>query len=263
MSDIRRPIAVIDSGLGGVSVLAYLIEQMPNEDIVYFGDTLNAPYGSKAQETVKNITLANLRMLIDKYSVKALVIACNTATGAAASACRETFTDLPIIGIEPAIKPAVLKSGKDNPNILVMATPLTLAQEKFTSLAEKYNPNSSIIALPCPGLSELIERNADDSEIRSLLGELFSSIDTESIDSIVLGCTHYPLVSDIIEEFFRDASLYDGGKGTAIQTRHRLEECGLCTDSDKKGNVVFLNSSNDPKFKKLAQNYLKKIKGEI
>ena len=131
MSKEKRPVAVIDSGLGGISVLNHLLTQLPNEDFVYFGDTANAPYGSKNTEDVLELTVRNIRMLEEKYFAKAVVIACNTATGAAAEKCRELFTNMPIIGIEPAIKPAVTKSGKDDPKVLVMATPLTLSQEKF------------------------------------------------------------------------------------------------------------------------------------
>lgn len=258
----KRPIAVIDSGLGGVSVLLHLLREMPNEDIVYFGDTLNAPYGSKTGEAVRAVTLENVRRLMSDYSVKAVVIACNTATGASASACRERFPDLPIIGIEPAIKPAVTKSKKENPRVLVMATQLTLSQEKFTLLAEKYNPNASITSLPCPGLSDLIEKCADRTEIKILLNTLFAQIEREKIDSIVLGCTHYPLVRDIIEECFPNADIYDGGKGTALQTKRRLSECGLCDKRLEQGKITFVNSAGDKSFEMRARRYIEKLLSE-
>lgn len=259
MSCSKRPIAVIDSGLGGVSVLTHLLREMPNEDIIYFGDTLNAPYGSKTEETIRTVTLGNVRRLISDYAVKAVVIACNTATGASASACRESFSDIPIVGIEPAIKPAVTKSEKKNPRVLVMATPLTLSQEKFTLLAEKYNPNASIIALPCPGLSDLIEGCADRAVIKDLINTLLNGIECEKIDSIVLGCTHYPLVRDIIEECFPNADIYDGGKGTALQTKRRLSECGLCDKGSEKGKITFVNSAGDQSFEMRALEYIEKL----
>lgn len=254
----KRPIAVIDSGVGGVSVLRHLIKELPNEDFVYFGDTANAPYGIKTSDEVRRITLSNIEYLISQYSVKAVVIACNTATGAAAALCRETFRSIPIIGIEPAIKPAVTQSGKDNPTVLVMATPLTLSQEKFTALAQKYNPNADILPLPCPGLSDAVESLVDENKLKALLEKLFKPVSNESIDSIVLGCTHYPLVDTYIAEFFPNVKIYDGGLGTALQTKRRLCESSLLHGGDEKGSLTVINSANDGGFEMRAVKYLEK-----
>lgn len=256
MSEKKRPVAVIDSGLGGISVLNHLLTQLPNEDFVYFGDTANAPYGSKNTEDVLELTVRNIRMLAEKYFAKAVVIACNTATGAAAEKCRELFTNMPIIGIEPAIKPAVTKSGKDDPKVLVMATPLTLSQEKFVHLAEKYNPNADLIPLPCPGLSQVIEEGADEKKVNALLKKLFADIDCENIDAVVLGCTHYPLVSDSISKYFAGAVIYDGGLGTAVQTKRRLSELNLLENGTEKGKLTIINSSEDKNFEILARRYI-------
>ncbi len=257
MSKNDRPIAVIDSGVGGVSVLRHLMSALPNENFIYLGDTANAPYGSKTSEDVCLLTLSNIEKLISKYSVKAVVIACNTATGAAAAKCREAFADIPIIGIEPAIKPAVTDSEKENPTVLVMATPLTLSQDKFTLLSEKYNPNAKIVALPCPGLSDVIENGADEKEVDMLLEKLFANIRRDEIDSIVLGCTHYPLVIDAISRHFPNAKIYDGGLGTALQTGRRLLGAGLLSTQEAKGSLEIINSAGDPTFEELATKYLK------
>ncbi len=256
MSENKRPVAVIDSGVGGVSVLRHLLRELPNEDFIYFGDTANAPYGSKTSEEVCELTVTNIKKLICEYSVKAVVIACNTATGAAAAKCRDIFKDIPIIGIEPAVKPAVTLNEKENPTVLVMATPLTLSQDKFMSLAEKYNPKASLISLPCPGLADAVEAGADEKEIKRLLDRLFSSVECEKVDSIVLGCTHYPLVCEYILGYFPDAKIYDGGLGTAIQTKRRLSESGLLADSTGKGKLTVINSANDAGFEKLAMKFL-------
>lgn len=259
MAENKRPIAVIDSGLGGISVLAHLLRQLPNEDFVYFGDNANAPYGSKNTDEVLSLTLDNIKMLEEKYFVKAVVIACNTATGAAASKCREIYSHMPIIGIEPAIKPAVTLSGKDAPNVLVMATPLTLSQEKFVNLAEKYNPNANLIPLPCPGLSQVIEDGGDEKAVDGMLTRLFAEVKCENIDAVVLGCTHYPLVSEQIAKYFPKASIYDGGLGTALQTKRRLSDSGLLATDGQNGKLTVINSAGDPHFEELANKYLKNI----
>lgn len=259
MAENKRPIAVIDSGLGGISVLAHLLRQLPNEDFVYFGDNANAPYGSKNTDEVLSLTLDNIKMLEEKYFVKAVVIACNTATGAAASKCREIYSYMPIIGIEPAIKPAVTLSGKDAPNVLVMATPLTLSQEKFVNLAEKYNPNANLIPLPCPGLSQVIEDGGDEKALDEMLTGLFADVKTEEIDAVVLGCTHYPLVSEQIAKHFPKANIYDGGLGTALQTKRRLLENGLLETDRDIGRLTVINSAGESHFEELANKYLKNI----
>ena len=259
MAENKRPIAVIDSGLGGISVLSHLLVELPNEDFVYFGDNANAPYGSKTTDEVLSLTLDNIKMLEEKYFAKAVVIACNTATGAAAAKCREIYPNMPIIGIEPAIKPAVTLSGKEAPNVLVMATPLTLSQEKFVNLAEKYNPNANLIPLPCPGLSQVIESGGDEKALDEMLTGLFADVESEDIDAVVLGCTHYPLISEHIKKYFPKASIYDGGLGTALQTKRRLSDSGLLILDEKKGSLTIINSAQDPSFEELANKYLKNI----
>jgi len=247
------PIAVIDSGVGGISVLRELMRIMPNENYLYYGDSANAPYGIRDKKEVLKITENNL-LYLKRKGIKALVIACNTATSAAAAPLRKKNPDLPIIGIEPAIKPAAVLL--ENPIVLVMATPLTLSQEKFTSLAQKYNPNASIIPLPCDGLASLIEAGAPESDIRALLKKLFSSVEGTDIDSIVLGCTHYPLIEDMIAEIFPDARIFDGGLGTALQTRRRLSELGLLSDSSEKGKITVINSAGDHSFAERAMKHI-------
>lgn len=259
MAENKRPIAVIDSGLGGISVLSHLLVELPNEDFVYFGDNANAPYGSKTTDEVLSLTLDNIKMLKEKYFAKAVVIACNTATGAAAAKCREIYPNMPIIGIEPAIKPAVTLSGKEAPNVLVMATPLTLSQEKFVNLAEKYNPNANLIPLPCPGLSQVIESGGDEKALDEMLTRLFADVESEDVDAVVLGCTHYPLISEHIKKYFPKANIYDGGLGTALQTKRRLSDSGLLASDRKTGSLTIINSAQDPSFEELANKYLKNI----
>ncbi len=260
MKDLDKnelPIAVIDSGVGGISVLRHLIEIMPNENYLYFGDSANAPYGSRTKEDVLNITRNNLKWL-QARGIKALVIACNTATSAAVRVLREENPDLIITGIEPAVKPASLLG--DRPRVLVMATPLTLKESKFLALAERFSDVAEIIPLPCPSLAELIETGEiDGDEIALYIQNLFEPYQDKKIDAIVLGCTHYPHIRGIIERHAPNgAKIFDGGEGTARYTQHRLEEEGLLRPSNEKGRVEIINSSPNKKMLEISEKLLYK-----
>ncbi len=241
MSYNNNPIGVFDSGVGGISVLAELTEVLPNEDFLYFGDSKNAPYGTKTSEDVLNLSEVCTKKLID-MGAKAIVIACNTATSAAAEYLRNNYKELPIIGIEPAVKPAA--EFKENSKILVMATPMTLKKEKFKNLAELFSVDDKIIPLPCPGLVELIEQGkTSGAEIDAFLKNILAPYFEEKIDSVVLGCTHYPFVKEAIKSAFPyEIAVFDGGFGTANHTKRRLLEMGLLADMQKIGKVTFFNS---------------------
>lgn len=251
-----KAIGVLDSGVGGVSVLKELISLMPNEDYIYLADSLNAPYGEKSMEEVREITLKNAEFLLSK-GAKAIVIACNTATGAAAIALREKYPSVPIIGLEPAVKPA--SCGLGNHTVLVMATELTLKQPNFQKLLERFSNDANIISLPCPGLMEIVEDGDLEGErIDNYLEELFKTIDKTKIDSVVLGCTHYPHVKEsILKALGRETEVFDGGYGAAKETKRRLEEAGIIAESNEKGTVEFINTSNDEQKNMLALKLLK------
>ena len=248
------PVAVRDSGVGGISVLRELLRIMPEEDYLYFGDSANAPYGTKTKDEVLEITRKNLDILKER-GIKSLVIACNTATSAAARRLRTENPDLPIIGIEPAVKPASMIC--ENPRVLVMATPLTLREEKFLSLVDRFSDSAEFISLPCPSLVELIEAGETDSrEIDDYLSRLFEPYKSLRIDAIVLGCTHYPHVKHIIKRHFPDqVKIIDGGEGTARQTKRRLQELSLLK-TDGVGSVEILNSSPDPRLIEISEKLL-------
>ena len=250
------PIAVIDSGVGGISVLRELLKIMPRENYLYLGDSANAPYGSRSLQEVLNITRDNLEYLKNR-GIKALVIACNTATSAAAKKLREENPSLPIIGIEPAIKPAALIG--DHPKVLVMATPLTLKEEKFLALAEQFRSSADFLPLPCDKLAALIESgNLDSNEIKNYISELLSPYKNENVDAVVLGCTHYPHVKHIIASHFpENVVIIDGGEGTARQTKRRLSELGLLRN-DGVGQVEILNTSADEKMIEISKTLLYK-----
>lgn len=255
MDNKNNAIAVFDSGVGGISVLRELIAMMPNENYIYFGDSKNAPYGSRTRAEVLEFTRDALEMLKGR-GIKAFVVACNTATSAAVRVLREQNPDLVIVGIEPAIKPPAIEL--DHPRVLVMATPLTLKEEKFNRLVERYADRETVIPLPCPRLAELIEGGElDGNEIDSYIAELLAPYKDGGIDAVVLGCTHYPHVKDVIARHLpHSVKIYDGGIGTARHTKRLLEAAGLLSDSQSEGNIEILNSSPDKKYVELCKKLL-------
>lgn len=255
MNNCEKPIGVFDSGIGGISVLRELVKKMPNEDFLYFGDSKNAPYGIKTEEEICKLALNNTEFLLSK-GAKAVVIACNTATSVAANTIRMTYPEIPVIGVEPAIKPAALY--KNNSKILVMATPVTLKNDKFCRLMEKYKGDAIIYPKPCPGLVEIIEKgHVSGSELDSFLEKLLSPYKDVQIDSVVLGCTHYVFVKKaIIKALGRNISIFDGGIGTAAETYRRISEKELLNNPENTGKVTFFNSNNKEKMLMLMERFL-------
>lgn len=248
MDEMQRPIGVFDSGVGGISVLRELVALMPNENFIFYGDSKNAPYGTKTLEEVRKLTLADAEYLMTQ-NVKALVVACNTATSAAIHILREKYQkEIPVIGIEPALKPAV--SVKENPRVLVMATPMTLREKKFHNLMQKFQDQAEIIPLPCPGLVEFVERGELSGEaLEHFLKNLFAPYQERKVDAVVLGCTHYPLVRETIQKVLgQGVAVFDGGAGTARETLHKLKEYSLVSDAVTPGTVQFYNSTEDQKM---------------
>ena len=245
-------IAVFDSGVGGLSVLRHLVRLLPEERFLYYGDSANAPYGTRSREEVEKLTFAASETLMAR-GLKALVIACNTATSAAIDALRQRWPELIIVGIEPALKLAADRY--PGGRIGVMATEMTLREGKFSHLLERCGQDNQIIKLPAPGLVELVEAgrgNSPEAEalIRQLLGDHASQL-----DALVLGCTHYPFAAEAISRVLGpDTALLDGGEGTARETRRRLESSGLLRKGT--GEILIENSSGDPALITLSRNLL-------
>lgn len=251
----EAPIAVFDSGVGGISVLRALIAEMPNENYWYYGDSANAPYGTKTLEEVRELTISHVDYFL-KEGAKAIVVACNTATSAAVRILRQKYPRVPIIGIEPALKPAVLS--KDHPNVIVMATPMTIREEKFHNLMERYMGMAHIIPLPCPGLMEYIEHGEIQSEeLEHFLERLFEPFEKSKLDAVVLGCTHYPFVSRELQKVLgEEVMLFEGGPGTARETKRRLKEAGLLNNCQKRGRIIFENSEDTENKRILCEKLL-------
>ncbi len=237
-------VGVYDSGVGGISVLREIVKVLPDENYLFFGDSANAPYGEKPTEEILHLSMGIADQMVDE-GVKAIVIACNTATSAAAREIRAKYENrMPIIGVEPAIKPAA--EAKEGSRVLVMATPATLRLEKFKKLEERLENKAEFIPVACPGLAARIEQgNLDAPDLKDLL---FSLIGTykDQVDSIVLGCTHYPFVRKAIREIMGDLPIFESGEGTARNLRANLQQWEILKSDGTPGTIVFQSSKHTP-----------------
>lgn len=237
----KNPIGVMDSGVGGISVLKHIHTLLPHEHLVYFADSAHAPYGNKSPEEIKERCFAVADFLIAQQA-KALVVACNTATAAAIADMRAAY-DLPIVGMEPAVKPAA--AATKNGVIGVLATVGTLKSAQFAALLESYGRNVKVITQGCIGLVECIERGElDTAETKALIKQYASPLIAEGADTIVLGCTHYPFVRPLIEEVAGpEVAIIDTGAAVAKQVQHKLIEINCINDANDEANLkIFSNS---------------------
>lgn len=227
---MRRPIGIFDSGLGGISVLKEAVHLMPNEHFIFYGDNENAPYGTKTQEQIDSCVQNVVDQLLQR-DIKALLIACNTATAASAKRLRSELT-IPVIGMEPALKPAhELRHGGQ---ILVLATPATLHMDKFLHLMELYGEGA--VPVEGYGIVECVEDGQVRGErILSVLHGLLDEHLKKKTDAIVLGCTHYPLIREALSQVAPGIPLIDGNLGTVRQLRRVLERDGMLCPPGKPG----------------------------
>ncbi len=241
-------IAVFDSGVGGISVLRQLRNCMPRERYLYFGDSANAPYGSRPTDQIRTLALQAADWLRSQQ-IKALVVACNTATAAAIDILRQTYPELIVVGIEPALKLAANRF--PGGCVGVLATPVTLREEKFHHLAESCADQCRVVSLPAPGLSDLVEQGkANSLESEALLRPILEPWAGE-LDAVVLGCTHYPFAAPTVQKIMGERTvLLDGGEGTARETLRRLRQADLLFDGP--GTIHWENSSGDPKITELC-----------
>lgn len=237
-----RPIGVFDSGVGGISVLKRLVRRLPGEDFLFFGDSANAPYGTRTKEEVLGLSEAIVRRFLD-VPVKAIVIACNTATSAAAATLRREHPQLPILGIEPAAKPALAWTREHGGDVVVMATPLTLREEKFSALLDRLKAGTRVHRLPAPDLVELVEagKNTDPATEEYLRGLLKPYL--PDLGALVLGCTHFPFAWPLFRAIIGpDVPIFDGGDGVARELVRELGARGILRDRTSGGTVRFDNS---------------------
>lgn len=247
MNGPNVPIGIFDSGVGGISVLAEMIRLLPMERFIYYADSAFSPYGHKSGEEILERCMMIAEHLI-RQGVKALVVACNTATSSAALEMRKRFS-LPIIGMEPALKPAV-EAGLPG-KILVLGTPFTIREKKYQDLLHRYSDQKEIVSLACPGLVELIELGKLGSpEMKEKLIGLLQNLSLGDFSVAVLGCTHFVFLRDTLREIFGSGMrFFDGNLGTANQVKRILETRQLLAEEampPEENERVSLDTSGDP-----------------
>lgn len=254
MSREQQAIGVFDSGVGGTSILKELMEALPNENFVYLSDSINAPYGNKPKEDIIRLSEKNTKLLQEKYRVKLIVVACNTATTNSINFLRKNYK-LPFIGIEPAIKPAALQS--KTKHIGVLATKGTLSSALFEKTSEGLDKNINLIEVEGKGIVEAVENGTTSSiSFYNMLKKQLVSFNHSNIDYMVLGCTHYPYVKPLLQKLLPRVQIIDSGYAVAQQTKRILEQqCLVRLDKNLSRNIeIYSNKQNLKVIKNLFKN---------
>jgi len=217
-------IGFLDSGIGGITVLHQAMKMLPPDEYIYFADTLNAPYGTKTRDEVRTLVFNAVDFIVS-LGVRAVVVACNTATSVAIEDLRRRYS-IPIIGMEPAVKPAVEKTGGTHKRVLVTATPLTLKEEKLKNLIDRIDNEHIVDLLPLPGLVEFAEKfEFRESIVTEYLRREFASLDMSCYGTIVLGCTHFLFYRNIIKKIIPShIDIVDGNTGTINHLKKSLDQ---------------------------------------
>ena len=251
----HSPIGIFDSGVGGISVLGAIREQMPEESVIYFGDQGHIPYGSRPMQQIRNFSEAITRSLLEQ-NAKIIVVACNTASAAALKYLREKFPDVQFVGMEPAVKPAAeyTQTGK----VGVLATPATFQGALYASVVERFAKGVELFQNTCPGLVQQIEQgNVDGQETRRILEEALLPMLEKNIDTVVLGCTHYPFVIPLIKQIVGErVRVIDPAPAVAKQIARLLEARGMRIISGARGDIRFYTSGDPDSLKSLLPLFL-------
>jgi glutamate racemase len=239
--EVSQPIGVLDSGVGGLSLLRAIQAELPQENLLYVADSAHAPYGDKSTAWISERSAQIISFLVEQQC-KAVVIACNTITAVAVSELRDQFA-IPIIAIEPAIKPAaaMTQSGV----IAVMATTRTLHSESLQRLRTRYAAGVEVLFVPCPGLADRVESvDLDSSEVEQLLRNLLAPALYKGVDTLVLGCTHYPFLIDSIQRVAGpDVQIIDPSAAVAAEVGRRLQALDLLSRQQTPGTLAFCSSA--------------------
>jgi glutamate racemase len=247
-----QPIAFFDSGVGLYSVLKETKKRLPMEDYVIFADQNNNPFGEKSQSEIMEFTANAAGFLINKHDIKMMVLACNTATVLALNSLRKTFK-IPIVGVVPAIKPAASRTKKAR--IAVMSTPATAKSAYLSNLVSKFSPHARVLKLGCPGLEEAIEI-LDEQKILKLVKKYTQIVKSFGADTLVLGCTHYPLVKNLVKKNLgRDIAVIDSSKAVAKRVDSLLELSGK--KSTRRNGDIYYTTKDPGQFSLVSSRILK------
>ncbi|HRQ23577.1 MAG TPA: glutamate racemase [Anaerolineales bacterium] len=251
----NHPIGIFDSGVGGLSVLREIRVQMPNEHLIYFGDQGHVPYGPRSMEQIQGFSEGITRFLL-RHNSKIIVVACNTASAAALKYLRATFPDVPFVGMEPAVKPAAEKT--QTGKVGVLATPATFQGALYASVVERFANGVELFQNTCPGLVNQIEKGELDSPAtRAILEDALLPMLEQNIDTVVLGCTHYPFVIPLIEQIVgENVRVIDPAPAVAKQVKRLLEAGGMLNQNSGEGNIRFITSGEVDSVKRLLSTLL-------
>ncbi len=262
--DRTGPIAVFDSGVGGLTVLHECLVSLPHEDFVYFGDTARFPYGDRTPDQLRSFALEIADHLVAQ-GAKALVVACNSATSAALTDLDETYgRHLPVVTVvrpESRLAASVTRNGK----VGLLATSATVASGAYERALAEVAPEAELHAVACPALTPLIQEGREvDAHVVELVDEYCAPLKAEGVDTVILGCTHYPLVRPIIQRALgRGATLVSSGEAIAEDLSTRLAAGGLANDDDRRGSYRFLCSGDTDAFARLATRFLQLPLGDV
>lgn len=250
MQSRHQPIGIFDSGIGGLSVLKEIQQLLPNEELIYIADSAFAPYGNKPLKFIQQ-RCHDLTQFLLGQNVKAIVVACNTATAVAVGALRQQFT-IPVIAMEPGVKPAIAATRTGV--VGVLATENTLSSEQFTRLLHRYAEKVTVISQPCPGLVEHIETGEFDSpKTRQLIQQFTAPLLSAGADTIVLGCTHYPLIRQQITDILGlSITIVETGQAVAQQVAHIMTEQQISSHSRDKGTISCWTSGETAQIQALV-----------
>ena len=252
---IDKAIGIFDSGIGGLTVLKEIIRRLPQEDTVYLGDTARVPYGTKSPETVTKYSFKNTSFLL-KQEIKLLVVACNTVSAISLDEIRKNFP-LPVIGVlEPGARAAA--TATRTKRIGVIGTETTIGSGAYPDAIKRQGPEIEVIGLPCPLFVPLVEEGWVDNDVASLAAERYlGSLKKEKIDTLVLGCTHYPLLTGIIKEVMGDGVLLiDSAQETAKEVEEVLSEKGLLRITHGRGRHRYFVTDAPKRFRSLGERFL-------
>lgn len=251
-------IGMFDSGMGGLTLLNKAVKELPNEDYIFYADINNLPYGTKSAEEIKGFADTALKFMVSR-GCKAVVVACNTATSVAIESLRSKY-DLPILGIEPAVKPAVTHEG--HKRVLVMATPVTVSQAKLHLLISSLDAEDDVDLLPMPELVRFAEREEFNSEaVYNYIKDRVSGLELHHYSDLVLGCTHFNYFKDTLADIFpRETAIIDGSGGTVRHLGEILQSNNIAGGGSGKAEYFITNgvpASNE--FKAKAGRYLTRL----